>query len=182
MAEERVYGAAAVSQRGRRDRLGHETVMDQRSYIIEGGAGRSQWVFDTLMQIITDTQMPDVYCELSEVSAGMFGERRQFLVVGHNRLREYKMFIGARSYGTHLDVSWFLAVEPSLLKRTWSKYTQGDPRALSQNVDLFSQQDVSAFTSIAERAVDRVVHMLYDELKLDPSGLEAGGKGFLNSW
>ena len=128
MAEERLYGAAAVAGRGRRDRLGHETVMKQRSYIVEEAAGRAQWVFETVSQIIKDAQMPDVWCELSEVSTGMFGEKRDFLVVGHTKLRDYKMFVGARSYGIHLDVSWYMTVEPGLLKRTLSKYTQGNPQ------------------------------------------------------
>jgi hypothetical protein len=182
VAEERLYGAAAVAARGRRDRLGHETVMKQRSYIVEEAAGRARWVFETVGQIIKDAQMPDVWCELSEVSTGMFGEKRDFLVVGHTKLRDYKMFVGARSYGIHLDVSWYMTVEPGLLKRTLSKYTQGNPQALSQNVDIFSQQDVSAFTFITERAVKRALDMLYEELQLDPSPLNRGGGGFLNSW
>jgi hypothetical protein len=183
MAEQqKLYGAAAVAARGRTDRLGHETVMSSKSYIVEGGAGRAQWVLEAVMQIIKDSQLPDVYCEMSEVSTGMFGERRTFLVVGHSKLRDYKMFVGARGYGIHLDVSWFQTVEPGLLKRTLSKYTQGNPQALSQNIDLFSQQDVSAFTSVTERAVDRTLHVLYEELKLDPSGLQDGGRSFLNAW
>ncbi len=99
----------------------------------------------------------------------------------HN-LRDYKLYIGARDYGTSLDVSWYLTIQPSALKRTLSKYTTGNPQALSMQVDFFSQQDLSAYTSYAHHCVTETVQKLMKELEQDPTGLNTKSKGFLELW
>jgi hypothetical protein len=110
-------------------------------------------------------------------------EKRQFLVVRHNSLRDYRMFINIRSFGAHLDASWYVTIEPRFLKRTLSKYTQGNANALSQNIDIFSQQDLSAYVGITSSCVMRALEMLLEELKLDPTRLHnTQSKGFLSVW
>ena len=162
--------------------LDNERVLAGDNFMVEGGAGREQWVLDTTEQFIKDAHMPGVYTEQKDVTPGLFGEKRKFLVVRHGRYKEWHVFIGARSFGEHLDAGWFLTVEPSLFKRTVSRHATGNPTAFSQKIDFFSQQDVRAFKTVAERAVERTLQMLYEELKLDPSGLNVGNKGFLSVW
>jgi hypothetical protein len=186
MAEEqrKLYGAAAVAAgAGQRLNISSEKVAHKWNYVVQNGAGRDQWVFDTVKELINEANMPDVTCDQLEVGSGMFSEKRQFLIVRHNKLRDYRMFINARDFGIHLDVSWYVTIEPSLLKRTVSKYTSGDPNALSQNIDIFSQQDLSAYVTVVKYCVDRALDMLLEELKQDPSGLHrAQSKGFLSVW
>jgi hypothetical protein len=63
------------------------------------------------------------------------------------------------------------------------KYTAGDPNALSQNIDIFIQQDLSACVGIVNQCVKRALHMLLEQLEQDPSGLNnTQSKGFLNVW
>src|SRR4030095_16059582 len=128
-----------------------------------------------------DAKIPDVTCRQVEVGSGLFSEKRTFLVLQHNKLRDYKMFIGARDYGAHLDASWYMTCEPSLLKRTLSKYTQGNPHALSQNIDFFSQQDLSAMKTVAEHCFKKALDELCRELEQDPSCLNVQAKGFLSA-
>jgi hypothetical protein len=40
--------------------------------------------------------------------------------VSNDSLREFLLYIGARDYGIHLDVSWYLTVQPSGFKRAFS--------------------------------------------------------------
>ena len=126
--------------------------------------------------------MPGVIAQQQAVSSGMFGTKRDFLVVAHTNLRDYKMYIGARDYGIHLDVAWYLTAEPRFLKRAVSKYTMGNPQALSMQVDFFSQQDLQAFLGIAHHCVTTTVENVLNELGQDPTSLNTRSKGFLELW
>jgi hypothetical protein len=131
---------------------------------------------------VKDANMPGVTTSQEEVSSGLFGAKRKFLVVNHRNLRDYHMYIGARDFGTNLDVSWYVTLQPSALKRTISKYTMGNPQALSMQVDFFSQQDLGAYTNYAHHCVKTTVKMLMKELEQDPAGLNTKSKGFLELW
>jgi hypothetical protein len=111
--------------------LKHEAVLRRWNTMVLYGAGKDKWVMDTVEGMIKETQMPNVYAGQQEVSAGLLGGKRNFLVVTHSSLRDYKMYISTRDFGVHLDVSWYLTAEPRFLKRTLSKYTTGDPKQLS---------------------------------------------------
>jgi hypothetical protein len=186
MAEEqrKLYGAAAVAAgAGRRISISNEKVAHKWNYIVENGAGHVHDVLGKIRELIQESNMPGVTCEQVEVSSGMFGEKRQFLIVTHNSLRDYRMFINIRDFGAHLDASWYVTIEPRFLKRTVSKYTAGDPNALSQNIDVFSQQDLSAYVSITSHCVEQALDMLLEDLKQDPSRLHGTqSKGFLSVW
>jgi hypothetical protein len=161
--------------------LDNERVIDSYNYMVENGAGREQWVFDTTEQLIKDAHMPGVYTEQKDVTPGFLGEKRKFLVIRHRRYKEYHMFIGARSFGEHLDGGWFVTVEPSFFKRHVSKHATGNPTALSQNLDFFSQQDIKAFQAVSHNCFKRALQMLLEELQLDPSGLN-DPQAYLQSW
>ena len=162
--------------------LKNEAVVESWNRVVVHGAGRGEWVIERIDVKLAEAKMPGVYAEEREVSSGLFGTKRPFLVVGHNSLRDYHMYIGARDFGVHLDVSWYLTIEPGFLKRSVSKYTMGNPQALSMQVDFFSQQDLSAFVGVAHHCVTDAVRMLMEELKQDPTGLNTKSKGFLELW
>jgi hypothetical protein len=98
------------------------------------------------------------------------------------KYKEYKMYIYARDFGVDLDVSWYFVAEPRFLKRTLSKYATGDPQDLTMRVSIFAQQDIQAFKTITHDRVKQTLDVLCEELKLDPSGLNTGSRGFLNVW
>src|SRR6266705_4231765 len=124
--------------------LKNESVTSSWNSLVIQGAGKDKWVMDTVEQMIKEAHMPGVTTGQQEVSSGLFGAKRKFLVVNHTSLRDYRMYIGARDFGTNLDVPWYVTIQPSALKRAVSKYTTGHPQALSMQVDFFSQQDLSA--------------------------------------
>jgi hypothetical protein len=161
--------------------LSREKVIDNWNMIIEQAAGRDKWVLDTTETFIQEANMPDVVFKQDQVTTGLFGAKRLFLLVDHRHLKEYHMYIGARDFGTNLDVCWFLTLAPSGLKSAVSRYATGNPMALSSQINLFSQQDLRAFTTIAHHCVKRTVDMLCEELKLGPPSM-GQSKGFLNVW
>jgi hypothetical protein len=162
--------------------LDNERVLDSYNYLVEQGAGREQWILDTTEQAIKDARIPGVYTEQKDVSSVFLGDKRKFLVVRHAKYKEYHMFMGARSFGEHLDCGWFLVCEPGLFKRTVSRHATGNPTAFSQKLDFFSIQDIKALKAVSHDAFKRCLQMLHEELQLDPSGLNADTKGFLNAW
>lgn len=159
--------------------ISREKVIDNWNIIIEQAAGRDKWVLDTTENFIKETNMPNIGCRQNEVTTGMFSAKRTFLLVGHRALKEYTMYIGARDFGTALDVGWFLTIAPSGLKSMFSRYITGNPFALSSQINLFSQQDLRAFTGIAHHCLKRTVDMLFEELNRNPTGLiPTQSKGF----
>jgi hypothetical protein len=162
--------------------LKNEAVLEQWGEVLEHGAGKGKWILDRVEIKIKEAKMPGVAAQQQSISSGMFGTKRDFLVVAHASLRDYHMYIGARDFGTHLDVAWYLTVEPGFLKRSVSKYTLGNPQALSMQVDFFSQQDLRAFVGVAHHYVTETFKTAQNELGQDPTGLNTKSKGFLELW
>jgi hypothetical protein len=161
-----------------------ESVVDQWNMIIEQAAGKSQQLLNTAEGFIKDARIPNTACFQDLVSTSLFGQKRQFLMFYNLMHQDYKMYISARNIGTHLDVSWFATIEPRLLKRTLSKYMMGDPQALSQQVDMFDQQDLRACFTVAHHCLQQAIDVLLEELKQQPLGVRGApqSKGFLSVW
>src|SRR5215211_7914006 len=116
-----------------------EKVMDKWATIVENGAGRDKWVLDTSEEYIKNSNMPGVWCGQSEVSlSGVFSPKRPFLLLYHSGLKAYRMYIGARDFGAHLDVSWFVTFYASPLKNLLGRYAS--PMGLSMEINTFDQQ------------------------------------------
>ena len=155
-----------------------ERVVDNWNMVVEQAAGRDKWVLDMVETFIKEANMPNVGCRQDQVSTGMFSAKREFLLVAHRSLREYCMYISARDFGAHLDVGWFLTLHPSGLKSAISRYATGNPMALSSQINLFSQQDLRAFITIAHHCVKRTVDLLCEQLHLAPPNMSPQSKGF----
>jgi hypothetical protein len=163
--------------------LDNDRVIDSFNYIVEGGGGREDWVLRETERFIIDSNMPGIVTEQKNVAPEFLAlEKRKFLIVRHIKYRQFRMFIGARSFGEHLDASWFLALDPGFFKRTVSKHATGNPHALSQKLDFFAQQDIKAFKTVSHECFKRALVMVMEELKLDPTALSADTKGYLDVW
>ena len=159
-----------------------ESVVDKWNTLIENGAGRAKQAMDAIEGKIKATNMPGVKTVQREVSSGMFGQKRPFLHVGNDSLPDFMIYISARDYGIHLDVSWFLTVQPRGYKQMFSKYRTGNPTAMSMQLDFFRQQDAQAFMTTVHHCVTQQVEQVMRELEQDPTGLNTQSKGFLSVW
>jgi hypothetical protein len=162
--------------------LRSEAILEQWADVIESGAGHAKEVMQKTERLIIDANMPNVRTRMDQVSTGLFSQRRDFLIVGNDNLREYRLFIHARDYGKMLDVSWFLTLEPRGIKRALSKAMTGNPQAFSMQVDMFAQQDIHAFVTVATGLFKKALDELMEELKLDPSILNKKSRGYLDIW
>ena len=148
-----------------------ESIIDSWSTLIEHAAGRDKQLMDEISRFITEANMPHVMLARDECVTRTFGTKRDFLILKHDILREYRIFTGARDYGANLDISWFMTFVPYAFSR----------RRL-QNLDMFIQQDLRAFASVALHCTKKAVEALCEELQQSPAGLNTASKGFLTVW
>jgi hypothetical protein len=69
-----------------------------------------------------------------------------------------------------------------MFKKAFSKYMTGNATMLSQRLDVFSQEDLSAWTHIIHRTLLRIVKDLMQQLKQDTTGMNTQSKGYLSVW
>ena len=106
--------------------LSKDRVLDQWSSLVHNGAGNTERIYKMTEEFLDDSNLPGVIWKRDKVSTGMFGASRDFLVVDHRALTEYKMFLCARDYGRHLDCAWYLTCKPGLLKKSNFKICNGE--------------------------------------------------------
>lgn len=168
--------------------LKDEKILDSWSVVMEAGAGRQGDTLRYIKQRLSNSELPGVEWKDVEVQPGMFkgmfGKRRDYLMVTCQALKDYRMYVGARDYGKHLDISWFLTVEPGFFKSAFSAMmANGNINALSFNLDIFDNQDLRAYvTSVHRCAVKQAVEQVGAELNQDTSKFNWQSKGFLQVW
>ncbi len=107
---------------------------------------------------------------------GLFGKRRDFLLVSNERFDDYLMCIGARDYGTALDVSWYLTGSAkSAVVKALSQ--AGGGLFIALPLDVFDPQDLAAYVTVGHHAMLKAVEDLMRERKLDLARLERNSRG-----
>ena len=153
----------------------------------KAGQGRPG-ALENLQNLLQHSELPGISWQKVDAQPGMikgfFGKKREYLMVTSEVMKDYRMYLGSRDYGKHLDVSWFLTVEPGFFKSAFSAMlAHGNINALSFNLDVFDTQDLRAYvTSVHHCCVKRAVEQLGEELKQDTSKFNWQSKGFLQVW
>lgn len=164
--------------------LKDEKIVDTWTMVIGGGQEKADYIFDTVQKLLEANQAPGVNWELGEVTPsffkGLFGRKRDFLLVTNEAFKEYKMYIGARDYGTNLDVQWFLTCEPGFFQRLGDKMDQS--MGMISMLDIFAQQDLRAYVTVVHHCLLNAVDALLDDLGQDKSKVNRQSKGFLEVW
>ncbi len=166
--------------------LRKEQVQDMWAALIECAQGKGEEVTKDTEGFITASKAPDVMMEHKEIApglvTGMIGKKRDFLIIADQafRLQPYKIYMNARDYGDHLDISWYLTYKPSMWQSIASLLPSVNTVSASINeLDLFDQQDLRAFTTVAHHSVLKAVDALMLNLQQDPNKLERKSRGFL---
>lgn len=172
--------------------LKDETIVDSWATVITGGRGKVDYVFDTVQKLLTESEIPGVEWKMGEVTtgffSGLFGKKRDYIFVTYEAVKDYKMYVGARDYGAHLDVQWFLTTEPGFFKSmsakaaTMAAAASGSDKVFTYVMDIFAQQDLRAFVTVVHHCVKTPVKFLMEELKQDSSLIDQKSKGFLEVW
>ena len=159
-----------------------DRIIDQWAAIVDAAAGKGDRIYTLLDTELTKANIPQVSWTRGEVNRGIMTRGREFLILKNAGLREYTMYVYARDVGLHLNCGWFLTIEPGFLKGVFSRHMTGSPVAFSQSLGVFSQQDLSAWTSIVHRTFLRIIKELMEDLDQDITGMNTTSKGFLSVW
>jgi hypothetical protein len=168
--------------------LKDEKILDTWGVVMEGAAGNASAMTQSLQTLIQESELPGVACDLVDAQPGMlkgwFGKKREYLRVTNEALKDYRMYLGARDYGKHLDVSWFLTVEPGFFKSTFSAMlAHGNINAISFNLDVFDMQDLRAYvTAVHHCCMIRAVQDVGQRIGQDTSKFNWQSKGTLQVW
>lgn len=179
--------------------LGNEQIVDSWNAMIEGGKGLGDEIIDNTRRKIIQTEAPNIRMSRANISSGflqgIMGNKRPFFVItytGNHNLRPYRMYINAMDYGIHLQVSWFLAHQPSMGRKIINlmlcipvlgllvmplTHLSSKPSVLG--LDIFDEQDLRAYISTAHRCFIQSVDELGKANNLDTSNMSRKSNGFL---
>lgn len=166
--------------------LTEEKVVDQWYTLMDGAAGKSDFIFDTTEKHLKTLEAPNVDWGYETVKPGLFkgwmGKKREFLVVKNKGLKDHQIYVGVRDYGTDLSVSWFLTTEPKYFKALVSSAVTGSIKALSFALDLFDQEELTAYVTATHHCLLKAVKELMEQSGQDFTKVNTKSKGFLEVW
>ncbi len=158
-------------------------ILDNWATMLMNCQGEEEGFFRAVEANLEALQAPGVSWKREAVAPGflkgLFGKRRDFLLVSHERFDDFTFFVGARDYGTSLDVSWYLAAsQKNALVKLVSSAASYIPGSAIFNLDVFDQQDLTAYVTIGHRAVRKAVEDLIQKKHLDMA-IDWKSKGML---
>jgi hypothetical protein len=164
--------------------LKDEKILESRAMMIPDAQNKVDYFFDSVQKLLEKNQAPGVKWEMGEVTTnfwkGLFGKKRDYILVTNEALNEYKIYIGAREYGTNLDIQYFLTCEPGLFKKMDERSDKS--MGMMTILDIFAQQDLRAYSTVVRRCIKEVAKTLVKELGQDIANIENDSKGFLEVW
>jgi hypothetical protein len=167
--------------------LRKEQVIDNWSILIENAQGNAGMVFQETERFIKESKAPSLEMKMRAMSPGvirsLMGTKRDFLEVTDReniRMIPYQIYVNARDYGNNLDVSWYLTFRPTWWQAFLSliPFVSIIPKTIS-DLDLFDQQDLTAFATNAHHCLLKTVEKLMANLNQDPSKIDRKSRGFL---
>lgn len=172
-------------------RLKREQVLDSWYVLIQNAQRRSEDIFQNTQRLIMETKAPDIEMKrksvVSSIIKGILGEKREFLIVRNHtnrNLKTYQMYINARDYGNNLHVSWYLVTRIGFWRTImaiilFSIAREPRPETLVMKLDLFDQQDLTAYVTNAHHCLIEAVERLMLNMGQDPSKIDRKSRGFL---
>ena len=159
-------------------KLADYAIAEQSHQLLEGVGDDALGLLASVERHLTIVAAPDISWEMQSVDTGLFralsGRCRDFLVVEHAKLKEYRVLISARDYGTALLASWMLTATPRLtnevvraIRLTADAKGRHDVGA---ELDVFALMDLSAFIAISRLALKKAVAELANDEAADKDG------------
>lgn len=179
-----INSSSTIKRSGMAITLNDQKIQERWGQVIERGSGKTEALYKMTQDFLKEAQAPGVSWEFTEVKTGMFGSKRVYLLVNNEALKDFRMYIAARDYGSQLDVQWYMTVEPGFLKSTISRAIAGEggEQALSWALNIFDQQELGAYATTVHHCLMKAVDKVATELGQDPSKFNRKSKGFLEVW
>ena len=102
-------------------------ILDRWSTVILNGQGHEDKIIALTVQLLEESEVADMDWQMvslqpTRIKGFMLSKKRDYLMVKSRGAGErHRMYIGARDYGNHLDVTWFL-VERTPFWKTLAKF------------------------------------------------------------
>jgi hypothetical protein len=184
--------------------LGKHQIAEKWGAMIGDAAGRGEDLLSATEHFLELSQAPDTKLQRRSMSPGVLrgalGGKRPFVVISNTsntNLRPFKLYLNVRDYGTNLQVSWYLVSQPNF-KEKLSSFILSIPvvgllfapsflfgrasnagKAGMLELDIFDEQDLSAYVTNLHHCVLDAVDNLMQELNQDFSRIDRQSKGFL---
>lgn len=187
--------------------LKRAVIEDDWGEILKGCAGEGEGVLQNVELHLRAAEPPGVAWERTSVAPswakGVLGKRRDFLYVRSERFPRHTLAVNARDFGRDLDVSWYLVLQPVIptlvlvaivIAVSYFAFTisfQSGLQALllgagvlaylrfrrGRQLDLFDQQDLRAYKTVAHHAVLEATKRLMAAHDLDVTRLRRESRG-----
>jgi hypothetical protein len=159
-------------------------ILEKWSTLMEKCKGYAEGLLQAVEKNLEGHQAPGVTWKRESVAPGwlkgLFGKRRDYLLVTHERFDDYLMCVGARDYGTNLDVYWYLIGSgKSPLVRAITQISGSPLLAAFRELDVFDQQDLTAYVTVGHHSVLDSVEELMRQRNLDVGRLDRKSRGML---
>lgn len=184
--------------------IGKEQIIENWSTLISDAAGRGESLISDTQRLIQESHVLDVRIQRRGMSPGIMrgimGGKRSFVVItntGNSNLKLFKMYLNARDYGSNLQVSWYVVLQPNGAEKLMA-FLLSIPllgllflpfhllgRLIRANqsgileLDIFDEQDLSAYVTNVHHCMLDAVERLMQDLRQDFSRVDRQSQGFL---
>lgn len=181
-----------------------EQIIEKWGTLISGGAGRGEALIADTLRFIDESQLTDVRVQRRRMSPGMMrgimGGNRSFVVVthtGNSNLKPFKMYLKTRDYGSGLQVSWYVVVQPNGAEKLMAfllsipllgllflpfhllgRFIRADKSGILE-LDIFDEEDLSAYITNIHHCMLDAVEALMKTLRQDFSRVNRHSQGIL---
>ncbi len=182
-------------------RISEDKVADEWTALLEKGADKADAVMEKIARAVRDANISGVSVSKKTVAFGR--DTRPFVVVEHDKLTDYCMYIGALPSGNRLNVVWYLtfyspAVEIAKRDERASRGMMsamrtlggevgravipenGAPSQFVPDISMLDKLELTNYVSLVHNIVVEETKAMMDELQLDASRLKTGTtRGFI---
>lgn len=184
--------------------IGKGQIIEKWGTLISNAAGRGDCLLADTEQSIRESQVLDVRIQRRGMSPGIMrgvmGGKRSFIVITNTdstNLKLFKMYLNAVDYGSNLQVSWYVVLQPCIAEKLMA-FLLSIPlvgllflpfhflgRLIRANqsgileLDIFDEQDLSAYVTNVHHCMLDSVERLMENLRQDFSRVDRQSQGFL---
>ena len=184
--------------------ISKEQIIEKWGTLISDAAGRGDSLIADTQRLIRESNVLDVRIQHRGMSPGIMrgimGGKRSFIVItntGSSNLKPFKMYLNAGNYGSNLQVSWYVALQPNGAEQLMA-FLLSIPvvgllllpfhllgriiRASKSGIlelDIFDEQDLSAYVTNVHHCMLNAVERLMQDLRQDFYRVDRQSQGFL---
>lgn len=182
-------------------RITEDKIADQWTALLDKGADKADSVMEKIARAVQDANISGTSVSKKIVAFGR--DELPFVVVEHDKLPDYCMYIGALPSGNRLNVLWYLTFDSAAVKiaerqERMGRHMAGAARMLGgdlgkaiipeagapshfvPDISMRDKLELSNFVGLVHNIVIEETKKMMDDLHLDTSRLSTGtDKGFV---